>query len=162
MRPALAYCVLSWPVGAATEQSVGIARSARVVELLESFLASQGDQIEALFRAVRSVKASRTTARSPRAVCANARPKPSRQHTEDASKKPCERFVQGPGRAASMYTEGDGSCIRGRRRSGHWRGAVVALVTSWAPRGVPSAGLRPVSHQWIAEHGLGPGQDSRR
>jgi len=39
--------------------------------------------------------------------------------------------------------------------------AVVALVTSWS-RGGDAADLGAVSNQWIAEHRLGSGQDSRR
>ncbi len=40
-------------------------------------------------------------------------------------------------------------------------GAVLALVSSWR-RGDRPADLGAVSHQWIAEHRLGSGQDSRR
>jgi len=40
-------------------------------------------------------------------------------------------------------------------------GAVLAIVTSWR-RGDRLADLGSVSHQWIAEHRLGSGQDSRR
>jgi hypothetical protein len=40
-------------------------------------------------------------------------------------------------------------------------GAVIALVTSWR-RGDHLSDLGTVSHQWIAEHRLGSGQDSRR
>jgi hypothetical protein len=39
--------------------------------------------------------------------------------------------------------------------------AIVALVTSWS-RGGNTADLGAVSNQWIAEHRLGSGQDSRR
>ena len=39
--------------------------------------------------------------------------------------------------------------------------AVVALATSWRRGGHP-ADFGTVSHQWIAEHRLGSGQDSRR
>jgi hypothetical protein len=39
--------------------------------------------------------------------------------------------------------------------------AAIALVTSWR-RGDQSTDLGVVSHQWIAEHRLGSGQDSRR
>jgi hypothetical protein len=39
--------------------------------------------------------------------------------------------------------------------------ALVALVTSWR-RGDHLADLGAVSHQWIAEHRIGLGQDSRR
>lgn len=38
---------------------------------------------------------------------------------------------------------------------------VIALVSSWR-RGDQPADLGAVSHQWIAEHRLGSGQDSRR
>ena len=38
---------------------------------------------------------------------------------------------------------------------------VIARVTSWRRGGQP-ADLGSVSHQWIAEHRLGSGQDSRR
>jgi len=39
--------------------------------------------------------------------------------------------------------------------------ALVALLTSWS-RGANPADLGAVSSQWIAEHRLGSGQDSRR
>jgi hypothetical protein len=39
--------------------------------------------------------------------------------------------------------------------------AVVALVASWS-RGGRTTDLGAVSSQWIAEHRLGSGQDSRR
>jgi hypothetical protein len=39
--------------------------------------------------------------------------------------------------------------------------AIVALLTSWTRGGSP-ADLGAVSNQWIAEHRLGSGQDSRR
>jgi hypothetical protein len=39
--------------------------------------------------------------------------------------------------------------------------AVVALLAAWR-RGDQPADLGVVSHQWIAEHRLGSGQDSRR
>jgi hypothetical protein len=39
--------------------------------------------------------------------------------------------------------------------------AIVALVTSWS-RGSSTTDLGAVSNQWIAEHRLGSGQDSRR
>lgn len=39
--------------------------------------------------------------------------------------------------------------------------ALVALVTSWS-RGGSAPDLGAVSNQWIAEHRLGSGQDSRR
>lgn len=39
--------------------------------------------------------------------------------------------------------------------------AVIALIASWR-RGDQSVDLGAVSHQWIAEHRLGSGQDSRR
>ena len=39
--------------------------------------------------------------------------------------------------------------------------AVVALLASWSRGGKPSD-LGAVSNQWIAEHRLGSGQDSRR
>ena len=39
--------------------------------------------------------------------------------------------------------------------------AVVAFVTSWT-RGGTTTDLGAVSNQWIAEHRLGSGQDSRR
>lgn len=39
--------------------------------------------------------------------------------------------------------------------------AVVAVVTSWS-RGGHTTDLGAVSNQWIAEHRLGSGQDSRR
>lgn len=40
-------------------------------------------------------------------------------------------------------------------------GAIVALVTAWR-RGDRLGDLGSVSHQWIAEHRLGSGQDSGR
>jgi hypothetical protein len=40
-------------------------------------------------------------------------------------------------------------------------GAAVALVKSWRRNDHP-VDLGAVSHQWIAEHRLGSGQDSRR
>ena len=40
-------------------------------------------------------------------------------------------------------------------------GAVVALVASWR-RGDHAKDLGAVSDQWISEHRLGSGQDSRR
>lgn len=40
-------------------------------------------------------------------------------------------------------------------------GAVVGLITSWQ-RHDHRADLGAVSHQWIAEHRLGPGSDSHR
>jgi hypothetical protein len=40
-------------------------------------------------------------------------------------------------------------------------GAFVAVVASWR-RGDRPADLGAVSHQWIAEHRFGSGQDSRR
>jgi uncharacterized membrane protein len=40
-------------------------------------------------------------------------------------------------------------------------GAMVALLTSLL-RGDRSADLGTVSHQWVAEHRLGSGQDQRR
>ena len=40
-------------------------------------------------------------------------------------------------------------------------GAIAALVTSWRRGGHP-VDLGAVSHQWIAEHRMGSGQDSRR
>ena len=40
-------------------------------------------------------------------------------------------------------------------------GALAALATSWR-RGDQPADLGAVSHQWIAEHRFGSGQDSRR
>jgi hypothetical protein len=40
-------------------------------------------------------------------------------------------------------------------------GGVLALVTSWR-RSDRLTDLGAVSHQWIAEHRLGSGQDSRR
>lgn len=40
-------------------------------------------------------------------------------------------------------------------------GALVALMTSW-PRRDQRADLGAVSHQWIAEHRSGQGQDPRR
>ena len=40
-------------------------------------------------------------------------------------------------------------------------GGVVALVTSWR-RGDDSTDMGAVSHQWLMEHRLGPGHDSRR
>jgi hypothetical protein len=40
-------------------------------------------------------------------------------------------------------------------------GAIIALVASYR-RGEHAADLGAVSHQWIAEHRLGPGEDSRR
>jgi hypothetical protein len=39
--------------------------------------------------------------------------------------------------------------------------ALVALLASWSRGGSP-ADLGTVSNQWIAEHRLGSGQDSRR
>jgi hypothetical protein len=39
--------------------------------------------------------------------------------------------------------------------------AIVALVMSWS-RGGSTTDLGAVSSQWIAEHRLGSGQDSRR
>jgi hypothetical protein len=39
--------------------------------------------------------------------------------------------------------------------------AVVAVFTSWSRGGKPSD-MGAVSNQWIAEHRLGSGQDSRR
>ena len=39
--------------------------------------------------------------------------------------------------------------------------AIVALVMSWS-RGGNTADMGAVSGQWIAEHRLGSGQDSRR
>ncbi len=39
--------------------------------------------------------------------------------------------------------------------------SVVALITSWR-RGADAADLGAVSHQWLMEHRLGPGYDSRR
>lgn len=41
-------------------------------------------------------------------------------------------------------------------------GAVAALVTSWQRGRDQHADLGTVSHQWIAEHRLGQGTDSRR
>jgi hypothetical protein len=40
-------------------------------------------------------------------------------------------------------------------------GAIVALASFWR-RGAHAADLGAVSHQWIAEHRLGSGEDSRR
>jgi hypothetical protein len=40
-------------------------------------------------------------------------------------------------------------------------GAVVALV-AFRRRGDHAANLGVVSHQWLAEHKIGPGQDWRR
>ena len=40
-------------------------------------------------------------------------------------------------------------------------GGIAALATSWR-RGDRTADMGAVSHQWIAEHRLGSGQDSRR
>ena len=40
-------------------------------------------------------------------------------------------------------------------------GALVALIASWS-RGNHAADLGAVSQQWIAEHRIGSGQDSRR
>ena len=39
--------------------------------------------------------------------------------------------------------------------------AGIALVGAW-PRGVQRTDLGAVSNQWISEHGLGKGSDSRR
>jgi hypothetical protein len=39
--------------------------------------------------------------------------------------------------------------------------AIVAVISSWRRRDRP-ADLGTVSHQWITENRLGPGQDSRR
>jgi hypothetical protein len=40
-------------------------------------------------------------------------------------------------------------------------GAVVAALTTWH-RGAHAVDLGAVSHQWISEHRLGHGTDSRR
>ena len=40
-------------------------------------------------------------------------------------------------------------------------GIIAALSTSWR-RGDRSADMGAVSHQWIAEHRFGPGEDVRR
>jgi hypothetical protein len=39
--------------------------------------------------------------------------------------------------------------------------AIVALATSWRRRSHPSD-MGAVSHQWIAEHRMSSGEDSRR
>ena len=40
-------------------------------------------------------------------------------------------------------------------------GGILALIASWRG-GDHTADLGVVSHQWLAEHRLGSGQDSRR
>jgi hypothetical protein len=39
--------------------------------------------------------------------------------------------------------------------------AIIAVISAWQRRGGQRTDLGTVSHQWIMENRMGPGQDSR-